>query len=42
MARIARMIAPGVPHHVVQRGNRGQKTFSQADDYQDYKSFLWD
>ncbi|MFZ5626936.1 MAG: transposase, partial [Bacillota bacterium] len=27
MARIARVVAPGVPHHVTQRGNRRQQTF---------------
>ena len=26
-ARLARVIAPGIPHHVTQRGNRGQQTF---------------
>jgi len=27
MARIARVVAPGYPHHVTQRGNRRQPTF---------------
>ena len=27
MARLARVVAPGVPHHVTQRGNRRQRTF---------------
>jgi len=27
MAGIARLVAPGIPHHVTQRGNRRQKTF---------------
>lgn len=27
MARIARVIVPGYPHHITQRGNRRQKTF---------------
>jgi len=27
MARIARVVAPGLPHHVTQRGNRRQQTF---------------
>jgi putative transposase len=40
MARIARVVAPGVPHHVVQRGNRGQMTFFSEADYRDYKSCL--
>jgi putative transposase len=33
MARIARVIAPGTPHHVTQRGNRRQQTFFSDDDY---------
>lgn len=32
MSRIARVVVPGVPHHVIQRGNRRQKVFfSEAD-----------
>ena len=27
MGRIARIVAPGLPHHVTQRGNRRQETF---------------
>ena len=27
MARFARVIAPGYPHHATQRGNRRQQTF---------------
>ena len=33
MARIARIIAPGYPHHITQRGNRRQQTFFCNDDY---------
>ncbi|MEW5980395.1 MAG: transposase, partial [Acidobacteriota bacterium] len=36
MARLARVIAPGVPHHVTQRGNRRQQTFFCDDDYREY------
>ena len=36
MARIARVIAPGIPHHVTQRGNRRQNTFFRPDDYTAY------
>lgn len=36
MARIARVIAPGIPHHVTQRGNRRQQTFFCDDDYTAY------
>jgi len=28
MARIARVIAPGYPHHITQRGNRRKETFA--------------
>ena len=27
MPRLARIVAPGLPHHVTQRGNRRQATF---------------
>ncbi|MGH8453918.1 MAG: transposase [Nevskiales bacterium] len=40
MARIARVVLPGVPHHVTQRGNRRQQTFFSEDDYQAYVSLL--
>ena len=36
MARIARVICPGIPHHVTQRGNRRQQTFFCDDDYLAY------
>ncbi len=36
MARVARVILPGTPHHVIQRGNRRQKTFFGAADYLAY------
>ena len=36
MARIARIIAPGYPHHITQRGNRRQTVFFNEDDYQAY------
>jgi putative transposase len=40
MVRIARVIAPGFPHHVTQRGNRRQQTFFCDDDYQVYVDLL--
>ncbi len=40
MARIARVIAPGLPHHVTQRGNRRQQTFFYEDDYQAYLDLM--
>ncbi len=36
MARIARVVAPGFPHHITQRGNRRQETFFCDDDYKIY------
>ncbi len=36
MARVARVVAPAIPHHITQRGNRRQKTFFCADDYRSY------
>jgi putative transposase len=36
MARIARVVAPGYPHHITQRGNRRQPVFFCDDDYLAY------
>ena len=36
MPRIARAVAPGIPHHVTQRGNRRQRVFFGASDYAAY------
>jgi len=40
MARIARVIATGIPHHVTQRGNRRMPTFFRDEDYQTYISLM--
>lgn len=40
MARLARFIIPGIPHHVTQRGNGRQKTFFSDDDYALYRDLL--
>jgi len=40
MARLARAVAPGAPHHVLQRGNRGQRIFTGDDDYKIYIKLL--
>ena len=40
MARIARVVAPGIPHHVTQRGNRRQCTFFGQDDYRAYLDLM--
>ena len=36
MARLARVVAAGFPHHVTQRGNRRQRTFFVDEDYEAY------
>jgi len=40
MARIARVIAEGYPHHVTQRGNRRQRTFFCDADYRAYLDLM--
>jgi REP-associated tyrosine transposase len=40
MARLARVVAPGFPHHITQRGNRGQPTFFCDEDYQSYLELM--
>lgn len=40
MPRIARIIAPGIPHHVTQRGNRRMETFFRDEDYQAYLALM--
>ncbi len=36
MPRLARIVVPGIPHHVTQRGIRKQRTFFNALDYLTY------
>lgn len=36
MARLARIVIPGLPHHVTQRGNRRERVFFSDADYQFY------
>ena len=40
MARLARVVAAGLPHLVTQRGNRGQKVFFSNSDYELYLELL--
>lgn len=40
MARIARVVAPEFPHHIIQRGNRRQKVFFNENDYSQYLRLL--
>ncbi len=42
MARIARVVIPGLPHHVTQRGNRQQPTFFNDGDYEAYLELMAD
>ena len=36
MARFRRLVVPGYPHHITQRGVRGQTTFFNEQDYRRY------
>ena len=40
MARIGRVVAEGIPHHITQRGNRRQETFFCEEDFRDYKDLM--
>ena len=40
MPRLARVVIPGLPHHVTQRGNRRQQTFFIDDDYTAYRELM--
>jgi putative transposase len=40
MARFARIVVPGVPHHVTQRGVRRMQVFFSEDDYSMYTKLL--
>ncbi|PID72333.1 MAG: transposase, partial [Desulfobulbus propionicus] len=40
MARMARVVAPGYPYHITQRGNRRQQTFFHDKDYQTYLDLM--
>ena len=42
MSRLARVVLPGVPHHVTQRGNRREQTFFEDGDYGLYLDLLAD
>jgi putative transposase len=42
MARLARIVFPGLPHHVTQRGNGRAQTFFCDDDYELYRDLLAD
>ncbi len=40
MAGLARIVIPGIPYHVTQRGNGRQQTFFTDDDYTFYRNLL--
>ena len=40
MARIARLVVPGLAHHVTQRGNRREPVFFGDEDYRAYLDLL--
>jgi len=40
MSRIARVVIPGLPHHIVQRGNRRQRVFFCDGDREYYLNLL--
>ena len=40
MARVARVVAVGYPHHVTQRGNRRLQTFFGEEDYRAYLKLM--
>ena len=42
MARLPRVVIPGIPHHITQRGNRRERVFFEDADYQLYLDLLTD
>jgi putative transposase len=42
MARLARVVVPGLPHHVTQRGNRREPVFFNDGDYRRYLALIAD
>jgi putative transposase len=40
MARLARVVVPGLPHHITQRGNGRAQTFFSDADYRLYRDLL--
>jgi putative transposase len=37
---MARLVVPGLPHHITQRGNRRQQTFFRDEDYAAYVELM--
>ncbi|AFM27772.1 hypothetical protein Desti_5170 [Desulfomonile tiedjei DSM 6799] len=40
MGQIARVVVPGCPHLITQRGNRRQQTFFCVEDYRVYVDMI--
>jgi len=40
MSRLARIVVPGLPHHVTQRGNRREAIFFEDGDHEVYRDLL--
>ena len=40
MARLGRVVVPNVPHHLTQRGNRGEAAFFDDADWRRYLQLL--
>jgi len=40
MVRLPRLVLPGIPYHVTQRGNRRARTFFEDGDYALYRDLL--
>jgi putative transposase len=40
VARLSRIVLPGIPHHVTQRGNRRERVFFEDGDYALYLDLL--
>jgi len=40
MSRLARIVIPGLPHHVTQRGNRREAIFFEDGDHEIYRDLL--
>jgi REP element-mobilizing transposase RayT len=41
MARLARIVVPGLPHHVTQRGNRRGPIFFEPGDARRFIATCW-
>ncbi len=42
MPRVARLVVPNCPHHVIQRGHNRQTVFAAPPDYRHYLANLWE